>query len=135
MEKDPRKRVHMNQENMYLVMMRVMSNLVVTHHVHDKMHELIGKVYHLWFPERGNMERYQLRTGNPPADVDRPDHLKGKDLVIDLTTVPDGMMDRIKERLRGHERSKYKLVKTPQQAALEGDSLIVTGNLNRDKAK
>jgi hypothetical protein len=41
------------------------------------------KVRHLWFP-RASVSAYELREGNPPADSERPLHLRGKRLEVDV---------------------------------------------------
>ncbi len=38
---------------------------------------------HVWFPE-DNVNAYELRTGNAPADGERPAHLRGYDLHMDI---------------------------------------------------
>jgi len=53
-------------------------------------------VKHIWFPE-DNMDRYELREGNPPADVDRPPHLRGLDLEIDIILWPKRIVDLLKQ--------------------------------------
>ena len=55
-------------------------------------------VRHLWWP-RDDMAIYELRDGNPPADVDRPAHLKGYRLEIDLGLVPRDVREEIKRTL------------------------------------
>ena len=60
-------------------------------------------VRHLWFPE-DNLNKYSLRDGNPPADVDRPKHLKGHHLVIDLGVIPRKVWDAVKEQRRSARR-------------------------------
>lgn len=47
----------------------------------DKKPDLKAK--HLWFP-RDDINEYQLRTGNAPPNFDRPRHLRGFDLFIDI---------------------------------------------------
>lgn len=52
---------------------------------------------HLWFPD-DNANKYQLRTGNPPADVDRPKHLQRFRLEIDVVNWPQTIIDELKAR-------------------------------------
>lgn len=40
-------------------------------------------VKYLWFPE-DDMRAYEARDGNPPPDAERPKHMRGLNLVIDL---------------------------------------------------
>lgn len=60
------------------------------------------RVRHLWFPQ-DNVNRYELRDGNPPADVDRPKHLRGQSLVIDIGVIPADVWDAVKTQ-RKHAR-------------------------------
>lgn len=53
------------------------------------------EVKHLWFPH-DRLDEYELRAGNPPTDIDRPNHLRGLRLEIDLTTVPETIKDRLR---------------------------------------
>lgn len=59
-------------------------------------------VRHLWWPE-DNINKYALRDGNPPADVDRPKHLRGQHLVIDLGVIPRPVWEAV-QRQRKHAR-------------------------------
>lgn len=52
------------------------------------------KHYHLWFPTN-DIRVYELRPGNPPADADRPEHLRNIDLVVD----PLELKARIKQEI------------------------------------
>lgn len=60
-------------------------------------------VRHLWFPE-DNANKYSLRDGNPPADVDRPKHLKGRRLVIDLGVIPREVWVAVKKQRQQAKR-------------------------------
>ncbi len=53
-------------------------------------------IHHIWFPE-DNMDKYELRAGNPPADADRPPHLRGLDLEIDIVIWPKRIVDLLKQ--------------------------------------
>lgn len=55
------------------------------------------KPFHLWFPDRDNVNQVELRFGNPPPDVDRPKHLRGLELVVDITAWPKSLTDRMAE--------------------------------------
>ncbi len=51
-------------------------------------------VYHLWWPHADQPGTYELRTGNPPADCDRPLHLRRLALDIDLVgDIPSDVRD------------------------------------------
>ena len=63
-------------------------------------------VEHVWFP-RPTTSAYASRTGNPPADVDRPAHLRGKHLVIDWDEVGPEAWAMVAEAMMEHVRSKY----------------------------
>lgn len=52
-------------------------------------------VRHVWFP-KNDITKYELRTGNPPADQDRPEHLRGLNLVIDIGVVPPDVWEAVK---------------------------------------
>jgi len=52
--------------------------------------------YHLWFPE-DNVNHYLLRDGNPPADIDRPKHLRGYRLELDMLHWPQSLVDLLSQ--------------------------------------
>jgi hypothetical protein len=52
-------------------------------------------VKHLWFPEKRDT-KYELRNGNAPADSDRPRHLRGLHLAVDLGEIPPAVVDAVK---------------------------------------
>jgi hypothetical protein len=56
-------------------------------------------VKHLWFPENDH-RNYVLRSGNPPPDSQRPKHLRGYHLEIDLGAkeLPGEITKLLKER-------------------------------------
>ena len=47
----------------------------------------IDQRYHLWFPT-DDVQVYQLRPGNAPADQDRPRHMQGYTLAVDPLCPP-----------------------------------------------
>ena len=54
-------------------------------------------IQHLWYhklPHKDgiDLDHYELRDGNPPSDIDRPKYLRGLDLEIDITKIPDDIM-------------------------------------------
>lgn len=53
------------------------------------------KVRHLWFPKPGRTSPRQLRDGNAPSDRDRPPHLRGLHLVIDVGEIPEDVRDAV----------------------------------------
>jgi len=56
-------------------------------------------VRHVWFPH-DDAAAYELRTGNPPAEVDRPPHLRGFRLEIDMGVIPKDVVDAVRRHLR-----------------------------------
>jgi len=53
--------------------------------------------HYLWFPDRDNVNEVELRMGNPPADRDRPKHLRGLELVVDVQCWPPAIKARLAE--------------------------------------
>lgn len=55
----------------------------ITHRLNHALRWNIQRppVQHIWADELLN--EVELRSGNPPADIDRPRHLRGLDLVVD----------------------------------------------------
>lgn len=53
-------------------------------------------VMHLWFSKPGDIDDYELRSGNPPADADRPKHLRGLRLEVDATYIPQRVRDYLR---------------------------------------
>lgn len=51
-------------------------------------------VRHLWFP-RASTRAYDLRDGNPPSDTDRPKHLRGLRLELDLGELPPSLVEQV----------------------------------------
>lgn len=113
-----------NQDAIDRVRARVVLSMLTSAVLHDKVDQYDGKVWHLWFPER-KVGKYELRDGNPPPDDkrDRPRHLLGKKLAIDLKEVPADVWDDVRTVLKAHSVSKEKLTKTKVDAVRE--SVIV----------
>lgn len=60
------------------------------------------RVRHVWFP-KNDVNQYSLRRGNPPSDTDRPKHMRGLRLEIDLESrkLPETIVERLEaQRLR-----------------------------------
>jgi hypothetical protein len=53
-------------------------------------------VKHLWFPTT-NVNEYFLRDGNPPSNKERPKHMRGIDLVVDVLEPPRSIVKALKE--------------------------------------
>lgn len=115
-----------SQEAIDLVRIRVMG-VIVAQAVAKGWESTVKGVRHLWFPEPNTQNRL-LRDGNPPADCDRPKHLRGMNLVIDLDDIPPEVWDSAREKLAAHIKSKYRLVVSATDAIIkptEGDGLII----------
>ncbi len=54
-------------------------------------------VRHLWFP-KNNVNIIELRDGNPPADADRPKHLRRFDITVDILNPPQRIQDLLERR-------------------------------------
>jgi len=82
-------------------------------------------VSHVWFPEP-NVNVYELRRGNPPADVkeDRPEHLRRKELVLDFDAIEPGHWVKAVDRLKTLMMSKYKREVPWIDAVIEAGSKI-----------
>lgn len=52
----------------------------------------LSQVYHLWF-HTDNVNDYELRSGNPPALIDRPKLLQAFNLVVDPLSPPQRVVD------------------------------------------
>lgn len=55
---------------------------------------------YVWFPHAGNFDDYEAREPPVPIDRDRPKHLRGLDLVLDLTD--KHLLDKIINNLATH---------------------------------
>lgn len=95
----PGETVPLSQWEIDVVRMRVIKARV-DHMVFMKMNHNVApdlKTKHLWFPE-DNVNIYELREGNPPADKDRPKHMRGLRLEIDVENLPPRIVDALAER-------------------------------------
>jgi hypothetical protein len=54
-------------------------------------------IHYLWFPEN-NVNSWVVKVGHPPPDSERPKHLRGFDLVVDLMNIPQRIRDELKSR-------------------------------------
>lgn len=52
----------------------------------------VDQIFHVWFPQ-DNVNKYSLKKGNPPADSQRPKHLRGLNLVVDILCPPRRIRD------------------------------------------
>lgn len=90
------------QEEVDLRALLVCKAIVATNRLlHRSRQEPRWHVRHLWFPEN-DARVYELRDGNPPADSERPDHLRRIDLVVD----PTAPLRRLAGRLLNDDGTK-----------------------------
>lgn len=54
----------------------------------------IQTIRHLWFPEN-NVNNIHLREGRPPPDSERPKHMRGFEIVVDLMHIPQSIVDEM----------------------------------------
>lgn len=87
-------------------------------------------VRHLWFPE-DRISLYHLRDGNPPADQDRPPHLRGHRLAIDIGEIPQDVWDAVKAQ-RAQAR---KMVARPTRMVEVIDDPLIVDHVNRIEDK
>ena len=95
------KNIPFTQENIDWIRFKTISNLVKSAITQIERQlprtvKLNGK-QHLWFPN-ANFEIVELREGNAPADVDRPGHLKGKHLFVDVLHWPVSIEQKMKAK-------------------------------------
>ena len=85
------------------------------------------KVSHLWFP-RDDVNAYELRMGNPPADSQRPKHLRRLRLEIDLSTgrLPETIVDKLPLNKRLEYRKHLERVQTGYYTRPARSSLLWT---------
>lgn len=99
-----------DQLHIDLIKFKAIRNLVRTAQVWAEHGDKfpLKRARHLWFPEPklGNRE---LRDGRSPLPRDRPQHLRDKDLIVDVYEWPPRIVDMLKE----------KGIDTPDVAALE----------------
>lgn len=57
----------------------------------------ITTIRHLWFPE-DNVNNILLRVGRPPSDSQRPKHMRGFDIAVDLLSIPPSIVDEMWSR-------------------------------------
>lgn len=87
--------VPINQKRVDAARFRAIANLTLSAEGLAKKGEPylhLMEVQHLWFPG-DDVNKYELRPGNPPADSERPDHLYAIDLVVDPLHWPRRMVD------------------------------------------
>jgi hypothetical protein len=78
-----------------LIRSRVRDSLWGPGRLLNRQHKKFG-IWHIWFPEN-DYAKSELRQGNPPSDLDRPEWLKRKHLAIDLDPIPQDAWDFVTE--------------------------------------
>lgn len=81
-------------------------------------------VQHVWFPEN-TMRKSELRDGNPPSDTDRPRHLRGLRLAIDVSTMSELQWLKV-EYIAQQKRKRRAKGKSPTQILRGNRELIET---------
>lgn len=81
-------------------------------------------VRHLWFPEN-TVRKSELRDGNPPSDTDRPVHLRGLKLVIDVSTMSELQWLKV-EYIAAQKEKRRAKGKSPTQILRGNRELIET---------
>lgn len=96
----PGDRAPLTQARIDAVRLRVINELIQSAHACMKRGEDYGylmKPHHIWFPEKDNVNNTELRRGNPPSDYGRPKHMRGFDILIDITNWPRVIQERLAE--------------------------------------
>lgn len=88
-----------NQEHIDMLRFKAIRNLVNSAII---IMERGGKLNlkmtrHLWFPF-SKLDPRELREGRPPIRHDLPQHLKDKDLIVDVYNWPPRIIDKLRER-------------------------------------
>ena len=87
-----------SQYQIDFVRLRICKNLLNMHLAEAEAGRFNGfPPRHVWFPD-DNVNKYELRDGNPPSDRDRPKHLRN--LKIELDPVAVVNYDTFKEILK-----------------------------------
>ena len=79
----------------------------------------LKKRRHLWFDKGDNAGAYCWRDGNPPADSDRPKHMRGYDLHLDALNPPREVVDELKKHGIHLQDAIDKLSRTKQIVDVE----------------
>jgi hypothetical protein len=120
---DPRDRV-VTQEKVDEVRANVtMRTLVGTY----RRLESVDKwpVQYLWYAT-DDMCKVEIRDGNPPADRDRPKHLKGVQLVLDYDNAPEVLKRLCMETAKAlnNQHAKLREGTNPIKRALQDDQIL-----------
>jgi len=91
---NPDKRL--SQFTVDLVILRILRQMVNTQQMFIQLGKPLDiRPRHIWFTH-DDINSYESRRGNAPADVDRPKHLKGYNLVLDVTVLPETLQKEIR---------------------------------------
>lgn len=89
--------VELDQLQIDFVRMRVLHSVLNTYVDRAKRNEDPKvEIKHIWFP-KNNVNNYELKSGLPPVDKDRPKHLRGWKLEIDVFNWPERIVDILKD--------------------------------------
>jgi hypothetical protein len=77
----------------------------------------LTSIWHLWFPEN-NVNNWVVRPGKPPPDSERPKHMRGFDLVVDVMNIPQRIVDELRKRGVDAHYFMDRIVRQQRQSAL-----------------
>lgn len=91
--------VPLNQEQIDIERMAAVISTIKTELARAKKYQrpVDFSVCHLWFPTN-NINAIEFRKGNPPADADRPKHLRGFRLEVDILNPPQRIQDLLEKK-------------------------------------
>lgn len=108
---DPREHC-ITQERVDHIRAKTTMNTIFDAYVH-KDFSVYRQVQHLWF-SKDDIRGVAVRDGNPPADVDRPPHLRGVQLVMDYPTAPEPLRHLLRDAAKAFRQRATKKM-TPSQ--------------------
>lgn len=96
--------VPLKQEYVDLLILKVRAALLGTiERQHKQTGQALVHVRHLWFPANDLWER-ELRDGNPPADSERPEWMRGLDVAVDPMRLQPRIERMITDDPETHQR-------------------------------
>lgn len=86
----------LDQTHIDLIRFKAIRNLIRTAQVYAERGAVfpLKKLRHLWFP-KNRLDPRELRDGRPPLRFDLPQHLKDKDLIVDVYNWPARVVDML----------------------------------------
>jgi len=106
---DPREHC-ITQERVDVIRARVTMETLLDAYRHNDF-EVVNTLQYLWFPEN-DIRKIEVRTGNPPAEQDRPEHLRRIHLVMDHAHAPAELRLLVQEAAAGMRRVHKKQLKS-----------------------